>query len=197
MIARNRRGFTLLEVIVALAVTGLVAGLAFGAASAGIDTRERLVRVRRQESSAGALREVLHDALRHAEPGVSSEDTTFALGGLGAGEAIRFVTRGVLPPLGTGGRWALTVRASAEGTTLIAVPMDDVSATPVRVVAPTIAGITVRALERAGGTWASTWDRPSSPPVAVAIRFLDGAGHDVVPALVARTRAGGLPEEAP
>ncbi len=194
----RRRGFTLLEVLVALVVTGLVASLAFGAASAGLDVTARLERVRRDEGGALALRSVLHDALRHAEPGSGGTDTTFAMPGtsptLGAPHdpsvALRFVTRGVRPPLGTGGRWAVELSTSRDGLTLRAAPLDE-DATPLRIVAPAVAGLDVSVLESVGGPWRDRWSRPDAPPVAVRIRFLDAAGRDALPALIARTRPEG------
>jgi general secretion pathway protein J len=188
----RRRGFTLLEVLVALVVTAVVVSLAFGAARAGLDVRERLDGFRREHDGAAALRDVLHDALRHAEAGADDGDTTFALG-----RELRVVTRGVRPPLGAGGRWAVSLSAERQGLVLRAAPTAGTAGAPFRVVAPAVAAAEVRVLARAGDAWLDAWDRPSSPPAAVSVRFVDAAGRDALPALVARTRPEGASEEAP
>jgi prepilin-type N-terminal cleavage/methylation domain-containing protein len=190
---RAPRGFTLLEVLVALVVTSVVVSLAFGAASAGLDVRERLDRFGRDEGGAAALRDVLHDALRHAERGGDDADTTFVL----VGDELKIVTRGVRPPLGTGGRWAVSLRAEPEGLVLRAAPTPGTAGAPFRIVAPAVASVDVRALAGVDGAWIDAWDRPSSPPAAVSVRFLDARGGDAVPALLARTRPAGLAEDAP
>ncbi|AHG91946.1 hypothetical protein J421_4409 [Gemmatirosa kalamazoonensis] len=188
-----RGGFTLLELLVALVVTGVVASVALGAARAGLDVRERLERERVEEGSALAVRELLHDALRHVEPS-GGADTTLTLG-IG-GDVLRVVTRGVRPPLGTGARWAVSLAEESGALVLRAAPMDG-GGVPLLLVAPTVARAEVRVLEHAGGEWLATWDATGGPPAAVAVRFLDARGRDVLPALVARTRPEGAAEEAP
>ena len=192
-----RHGFTLLEVLVALVVTSVVVTLAFGSARAGLDVRERLDRVRAEESGATALRETLHDALRHAETGTGLDDTTFVLAPLAGRDLLRVVTRGVRPPLGTGGRWAVAIAVERDTLVLRAAPLDDTPGAPLRLVAPGIASAEVRVLDRAGAAWLDAWERASTPPAAVTVRFLDARGRDALPALVARTRPEGATENAP
>jgi prepilin-type N-terminal cleavage/methylation domain-containing protein len=61
----RRRGLTLLELMVAITVTGIVALLAYGSAQAGFDTDERLARVGETSEAEAQFRALVSDALRH------------------------------------------------------------------------------------------------------------------------------------
>ncbi|MGZ8470574.1 MAG: PulJ/GspJ family protein, partial [Gemmatirosa sp.] len=72
-----RRGFTLLEVMVALVVSAMVVTLAYGAAQAGFDTEARLREGQAAARATTAWRALLGDALRHVERGVADDDAVF------------------------------------------------------------------------------------------------------------------------
>ncbi len=194
-----RRGFTLVEVVVALTVTGLVAALAYGALRAATDVDARLTARRAAADAELAWRAVLGDAARHASTGVADDDTVFALvpGRRVGGDTLRLRTRGVVPPLGAGDEWAVELAPGADGVTLVAVPAGAAGGAAVRVRVPDARGVAVAVLPYAGAPWTRGWTRPSAPPAAVAVRVLDGAGRPLGPGLVARTRPAGEPEEAP
>lgn len=195
-----RRGFTLLEVLVALVVTAMVVTLAYGAARAGLDTEARLAERRDADGALTAWRALLGDAARHVERGVAEDDAVFVLAAARDGrdaDTLRLLTRGVVPPHGTGERWAVTLAPTADGVRLTAAPAGSVDAAPVSVLVRAARGVRVRVLPHAGGAWTREWPRAQDAPAAVAVRLLDGAGRELAPALVARTRPAGVGEEAP
>jgi prepilin-type N-terminal cleavage/methylation domain-containing protein len=194
---RARRGFTLIEVAVALTVTGLVAALAYGALRAGADAQARLAERRAAADAALAWRAVLGDAVRHASRGAADDDTVFVVrrGPAPGSDTLRLRTRGVVPPLGAGDEWAAELAPGADGVTLVATPAAGGPAVRVRIA--DARGVAVAVLPYAGARWGRTWDRPSMAPAAVSVRLLDAAGHALGPPLVARTRPAGEPDEAP
>ncbi len=67
-------GFTLLEVMVAFMLTGLVVVVAYAAAQAGIDARTRVTTGLHAVQSSRAAREMLRDALHNARAPQDSGD---------------------------------------------------------------------------------------------------------------------------
>ena len=112
-------------------------------------------------------------------------------------DTLRLLTRGVVPPHGTGERWLVTLAPSADGALLTAAPAEGAQGTPVSVLVRAARGVRVRVLPYAGGAWTREWPRASAPPAAVSVQLLDAAGRELAPALVARTRPAGVAEEAP
>ncbi len=181
---RPRRAFTLLEVIVALTITGLVATIAYAAMQAGIDTSERLaVRQERDEALANA-RDLVSAAIRHAMPGAPGGPVTFEVvrraSAEAAGDSLVFLTRGVLEPHGTTSAWRAALWTSRDTLHLRATP---VSASPLEVAAQ-IAGIrALRVRSLARGTfarWRDGWDDPATAPAAVSIAYTGSTGTRLV-----------------
>ncbi|MDF1506498.1 prepilin-type N-terminal cleavage/methylation domain-containing protein, partial [Roseisolibacter sp. H3M3-2] len=136
-----RRGFTLIETLVALTVTGLVAALAYGALRAGTDVEARLTARRTADDAAAASRALLGDEARDASAGAGEGDTVFAVArGRGEGsDTLRLRTRGVVPPLGAGDEWAVELAPGADGVTLVATPVGPAAGGPaVRVRLPEV-----------------------------------------------------------
>jgi type II secretion system protein J len=188
---RPRAGFTLVELLVAIMITSVIALLAYGSARAAFDTDDRLARARSAVEGAGAMRALVSDALRHAVPAVSDDQLAFELqAGTRAddlpADRVRFVSRGLVPPLGAGTAWLVTVGVAADGLVVDAVPVTG-DAAPVRALVPGVAGLRVRALASDGGAWARAWDAPARLPRGVELRLLraDGAlaGAPIVVAL--------------
>src|SRR5204863_332022 len=103
-------GFTLLEVMVAIVLTGLVVLLAYGAAQVSYDAHARLRADVDALQEAQALRELLQDALRSARAPQRPGDPRFTLH---AGR-LSFVTAGGGPPLDPDYDWLLTIEPSAR-----------------------------------------------------------------------------------
>jgi prepilin-type N-terminal cleavage/methylation domain-containing protein len=168
-----RRAFTLLEVVVALTIAGIIALAARAAIVAGIDTQERLqVHVTRSEGDA-RFRALLVQALRHLSdaPAIGLlpfvlRDTTLADGS--QAQLIEFYSRGMSQPAGTGSVLYMRVAPSEQGLTISASGPDGVIV--VHGVAPGIGAIRVR-LQTPAGAWVETWPRSLQTPSAVSLEF--------------------------
>jgi prepilin-type N-terminal cleavage/methylation domain-containing protein len=179
-----RRGFTLLELLVALVITSVVALLAYGTARAGMDTSERLERHRAAVEGQALLRALLLDALRHPTEGggLAMDDTLFVLEDAVSTEgvpldAVQFFTRGITPPLGATDTWLVTLSPTAEGLHMHAVPQGLRKATPIDALLANARGLNVRVLGRtADSVWSDRWDVAGRVPAAVALEFFDARG---------------------
>jgi prepilin-type N-terminal cleavage/methylation domain-containing protein len=188
-----RRGLTLVEVMVALVIAGLLAVGVAGTVGAAIDTRERLESRRLETRSRLAWRAVLTEALRGVRPPAAIGDTAFLLvDGVGPdgvpGDRLAFLTGGVLPPLNPGVDWVAELGSGSRGLRLMAAPVG-VRAAPVLVPAPGgIIGLQAEA-RTADGRWLDAWIDTGSRPVAVRLTFWSASGpvHDpltvAIPAL--------------
>src|SRR5262245_42824219 len=122
----RRRGFTLLELIVTIAVAGIIALLVYGSAQAGSDTRERLARHRATTEAELRARPLLSDAIRHAseeaDPGVEAFVLVDGVTERGVpSDRLVFLSRGITPPLGASPLWRVEVSATADGLRIDAV----------------------------------------------------------------------------
>jgi prepilin-type N-terminal cleavage/methylation domain-containing protein len=187
----RQSGFTLLEVLVAIVLTSVVALLAYGTAGAGIDTSERLAQHRATAEAQLIVRSLLMDALRHTVEGggTSMNDVLFTIDDAVSSEGLpidglMFLSRGVSAPLGGATTWSVTLSPSPDGVRLFAVPAAG-SQSPIDAVLPGIRGLQVRALARTADLeWSNQWDAPGRVPAAVAIEFLDAQGTPAAPPLV-------------
>ncbi|MFN8574643.1 MAG: prepilin-type N-terminal cleavage/methylation domain-containing protein [Gemmatimonadaceae bacterium] len=187
----RRRGFTLIELMIALVISLVVVTLAYGAVQTGMDTGERVQGVRTGIQERAAAREVLIDALRHALPGIAGGPAVFELiDSVGADglphDRLRLVTRGVLPPLGTGEGWLVTLGGTAD------VVMDAVTEQPqeegrYRGVFRGARGLDIRVRGNApGAPWREVWDDPGRAPSAVSVSFIGADGQPDRTPLVVR-----------
>lgn len=193
----TRRGFTLLELLVAIVLTGVVALLVYGAAKAGSDTAAQLAASRHRWQSQRAMRTLLEDALRNARPALRAGDAAFALqartssGGVPEDE-LTFVTRGGFPPLTADADWRVTIAVTAEGLSAIASPLG--VRTPERLagILPGVRGLEIRILPPSGGPWIRQWTFPAAFPRAVALTFWTDSGPSGAPLRVALPLGGGI-----
>lgn len=174
-----RRGFTLIELMVAVTLTAVVGLLVYGAASAGLNT-ERRVRERDVEGRAErAWRTVVEDALRnlrsaddYGEGTLTLEQGTDVRGR--PADRLRFVTAGGTPPLTPDADWEVTIEATAGGPVLTAVPLG-VNAPPRRLPAPPgITGMDVRAFVAGAQGWREDWPTYPFLPRAIALTWWRG-----------------------
>lgn len=183
---RARRAFTLVELLAALVVTGLVAATAYGALGATLDAREALEHERRTGAATALGRAMLADALRH------SSDPPLAFAGGAAFEVaddrLRFYSRGVVPPYGTGGAWRVTLAADAAGARLVAEPPAGSAAAPIALVMRGVRALRIAARPLAAEPGWTTRFSSRGAPAAVAVRFV-GETADLLPPLVVRTGA--------
>jgi prepilin-type N-terminal cleavage/methylation domain-containing protein len=190
---RRPTGFTLLEVMVAIVITGVVALLAYGTASAGFDTRDRLKEYQVTTGAEIIVRAFLLDALRHPpeQGGIAMNDTLFWIEdeitseGLPA-DAVLFLSRGVASPLGASNTWAVELSVSTSGLRLYASPIShDDHHEPITMLIPEVQGLNIEVLDRSTDTeWQQSWDAPGRVPAAVRLDFVSSrnlrAGSPVV-----------------
>src|SRR2546428_3220555 len=134
-------GFTLLEVMVGIVLTGLVVLLAYGAAQVSYDAHARLRADVDALQEAQALRELLQDALRSARAPQRPGDPRFTLH---AGR-LSFVTAGGGPPLDPDYDWLVTIQPGAGGLPLPPAPVGPAPAPHVTLPAPGVTRRDVRA----------------------------------------------------
>ncbi len=186
-----RRGFTLVELMIALVISLVVVTLAYGAVQTGLATSERVQGVRDGIQERAAAREVLVDALRHALPGIAGGPAVFELiDSVGADglphDRLRLVTRGMLPPLGTGEAWVVTLGGND------AVVIDAVADVPreegrYHGVFAGARGLDIRVRADApGAPWREVWDDAGRAPRAAWISFVGADGKPDGTPLVVR-----------
>jgi prepilin-type N-terminal cleavage/methylation domain-containing protein len=175
-VAAVESGFTLLELLVAIVLTGVVGLLVYGAAGVALDTQQRLEEKGREIRSRLAWRATLQEAFRNTRPAATLADTAFYLeerfiAGRPA-DRITFVTAGSMPPLTADSDWIVTLEAAAEGLVLSARPLGAVVPARRVVGIPGVTGLDVRVLDRyrpAG--WRETWEYARFVPAAVELTY--------------------------
>lgn len=189
---KSRRGFTLIELIVALVLTGIVSLLAYGSIQAAIDSSERLTKQRQTVESEAMVRTLVADALRH--PADSPDgDPTFELVSVAGnrGNGIQFVSRGVSGSLGAGQLWRVALRPTTGGLELDAISLDGSPAT-IRGQLPGLSSIDVRVLTAIDDReWQNHWESTQQFPSAVEILFRDSLGRRGAAPLIVQTGFGG------
>jgi prepilin-type N-terminal cleavage/methylation domain-containing protein len=163
----RRPGFTLIEIMVALVTTSLVALLAYGVAQVGYDARARMVAHLRDAESARAIRTLLNDALRNVRTPDRPDDPGFEL----RDGHLSFVAAGGAAPLDPDYDWLIQVGPGPQGLELAATPLGHATATRVTFHAPDIARWEVRVLDANGTQWISEWSTPRVTPRAITINF--------------------------
>lgn len=175
----RRDGFTLIELIVAITLTGVVALLVYGAANAGIDT-ERRVRARDAAGRAErAWRALVEDALRNLRSADQYGRSTLTLesrrdrAGRPA-DRLRFVTAGGLAPLTPDADWDVTLESTADGLVMRAVPIG-VDAPPRLVRAPPgLSGLDVAVVASPEQGPLDEWPGYPFLPRAIAVTYWRG-----------------------
>src|SRR2546421_13059387 len=124
----TRRGFTLLEILIAISVAGIVALLVYGTVAAGHDVEARLRERRRALQTAQAFRSVVQDALRNARPSRQFGDTAFWIDAQRDSrgrpmDRLSFVAAGRVPPLTADADWQVTIEPHPHGIAITATPV--------------------------------------------------------------------------
>jgi prepilin-type N-terminal cleavage/methylation domain-containing protein len=187
---KRRAGFTLLELVVAITLTGVVALLVYGAARAAVDTRTRLEDERLAVHSALAWNALVSDALRNVRAAQDYGRPTLVLEPASDSpgrprDRLRLITAGGTPPLTGDADWEVVIAPAADGLALTAKPVG--VAVPARRLArlPGVTGLDVRVL--AGSVereWAEEWSQAWFLPRAVEITLWTEAGPLPPPLLV-------------
>jgi prepilin-type N-terminal cleavage/methylation domain-containing protein len=192
-------GFTLLELLVALVLAGVVALLVYGAAQTAFDVEARLAANRRVWQAQLGMRTLLEDALRNALPAPRPGDPVFTLeqGTASNGapaDRLTFVTRGGFPPLTSDADWRVTISLTPNGLSAIATPLGVRADTRVAGVLPGVTGLEINVQAPDGGAWTRRWPLPTAFPRAVALRFFGDSGAPAqLPPLRMTLPLGGSP----
>ncbi len=186
-----KRGFTLVEVIVAMLLTGVVALLAYGSMQAGFDSSDRISAYRSGAEAEALTRSILIDALRHPAEAPSGGPRSLQLSAVAVdgttSNVLSFVTRGVIPPLGASSLWMMTVGPSPSGLSLSAKSLDDPSQPDINAVLGSVRRLRVRVLRSTeGAVWENAWNSQREIPAAIEIVFIDSAGRESGPAMLVR-----------
>ncbi len=191
---KTRRGFTLIEVMIALLIGSVAVLLAYATLGAGLDVQDRVAASREADATETAMRAMLSDALRHAVAGNARDVRGLHTDADATGVLTRlsFVSRGIMAPLGGSGPWRVGLSTDSAGVTLSAAPLDSVRST-LQLHWRGSRSFAVRFLAQEDGAWRGDWNDPTRLPSAVEVRFLDAAGRESMATLVARTApVGGL-----
>lgn len=174
--------------MIALLIGSVVVLLAYATLRAGLDVQERVTVARESDETSTAMRAMLNDALRHALTGDARDPRGFHtdVDASGSFRRLAFVSRGIMAPLGGSGPWRVDLTPDSAGLTLAAAPLDSGSRS-LRFTSRKAHSIAVRFLVREDAEWRGEWNDPTRLPTAVEVRFLDRAGRESMPSLVART----------
>lgn len=174
-----RRAFTLVEVLVALVLTGLVTTVAYAALQGGIDTRERLDRHRDHAEALTRIQGLASNALRHALPGVRGGTATFTVSRGTQADSVHWLTRGMAEPLGTTAAWSVSLWIVGDSLHLAASPVDG-QGLAVQASVAGMASLRVRTLSRGTfATWVDGWPEPAIAPTAVQLTWEEAGGRQL------------------
>ncbi len=187
MRASRPRGFTLLEVLLALMLTAIAVAIAGSALRTATFARQRIAAHRESLERESRLRSTLTDMLRHAPRAESVEEPLLRVVRKQSGaSALVFLSQGVRAPFGTGPTWRVTLHVADSGLVLDARPIGAArETTSLHALVPSIQALSIQLLERGGGLsaprWRADWPLVQSRPVMIALDFGDAAAR---PALV-------------
>ena len=183
-----RRGFTLIEMMIALVIGSVVVVLAYATLRAGMDVQSRVTAAREADQTTVAFRAILNDALRHAVTGDARDSGGLRTVTDASGRTTRlvFVSRGITAPLGGSDAWQIGLSADSTGVILDATALDSARA-PLRLLARGPQAFAVRFLALDDQRWRTQWNDPTRLPEAVEVSFLDAQGRATMAPLVSRT----------
>lgn len=186
----RRAGFTLLELTVAIAVTGIVALLVYGTVAVAVDTETRLEAHERVARSERAWHALVEDALRNLRSNADYGRATLILtsGTDLQGrprDRLAFITAGGTPPLTPDADWSVSIEVGVGGIEMAAAPLG-IDAPARRVVAlPGVTGLDVRVF---GGlprpAWLEEWSDRRMLPRAIEITYRTDSGPAGPPVLL-------------
>jgi prepilin-type N-terminal cleavage/methylation domain-containing protein len=190
---RRTSGFTLIEVLVAIVLTSVVALLVYGVVEAARDTQGRIAEERQTLQRAVSMRLILEGALAGTQTVLLAPDTTFVMENRVSARGIpqdrlTFVASGQLPPLSPGADWIVNLEPTREGLRLTGGPIG--IRTPGRLLAllPGVTGLAVRVKDvrdpEDDPGWLQEWNFPAVLPQAVELTYWTDSGPVGLPLTV-------------
>ena len=172
----TRPGFTLLEVIVAITVTGLALTTAGMALTAARSTAARIQTHEARTEAESRVRALLTDMLRHAPRAEQVDQPLLLVDRTGGTPVLRFLSTGVREPYGTGGVWLVEVALRDSALVVRATPTGhDAGATPLTATLSPVEGFDVRVLEYttalASPAWRADWPIAQDRPRAIELSW--------------------------
>jgi len=175
-VRRTRAGFTLLEVIVAITVTGLALTTAGMALTAARSTAARIQTHEARTEAESRVRALLTDMLRHAPRAEQVDQPLLVVDRAGGTPVLRFLSTGVREPYGTGGVWVVEVALQDSTLVVRATPTGgDAGATPLTATLSPVEQFDVRVLEYAtalaSSAWRADWPIAQDRPRAIELSW--------------------------
>jgi prepilin-type N-terminal cleavage/methylation domain-containing protein len=191
---RRSDGFTLVEVMLGLVITGVVALLVYGALRTAADTEARLADGRVAARAELAWRAIIADAVRGVRSSLDYDEPTLVVqDGMGpAGhpaDHLMLVTGAGSPPLAPGADWRVSLETGARGLVAEATPLGRPAASRVLRAPEGFTGIDVEVL--AGGRWLDAWPGGRELPRAIRVTFWTAEGPRGMPLVLALPLAEG------
>jgi prepilin-type N-terminal cleavage/methylation domain-containing protein len=191
-VTRPRAGFTLLEVIVAITVTGLALTTAGMALTAARSTAARIQTHEARTEAESRVRALLTDMLRHAPRAEQVDQPLLVVDRAGGTPVLRFLSTGVREPYGTGGVWLVEVALRDSTLVVRATPTGrDADATPLTATLSPVEQFDVRVLEYAtalaSSAWRADWPVAQDRPRAIELSGQAGSGSSTTPSAPAST----------
>jgi prepilin-type N-terminal cleavage/methylation domain-containing protein len=186
---KRTSGFTLVEVMMGLVITGVVALLVYGAIRTAADTQASLAAGRSAVRAEMAWRAIITDAVRNVRAPTDYGAPTLRLeSGEGPdgrpADRLVLVTAASTPPLTTGTDWQVSVAPGPSDLIAEAVPLGR-RGQPLRIRGPTgVTGLDVQALGVGSARWRDSWTTDRSLPRALRITFWTDEGPAPRPLLV-------------
>jgi prepilin-type N-terminal cleavage/methylation domain-containing protein len=186
----RRPGFTLVEILVSVMLTAVLALLVYGAVQVARDTQTQIAGERQALQSALAMRMLLETALAGAQTTTLGPDSVFVLeSGLSSRgnprDRLTFTASGNLPPLTPGTDWIVTLAPTAHGLDLIGTPRGIRATSRLLARLPGVTGLAVRVRHtQIGSGWSQEWNLPSVLPEAVELTYWTDSGPVGLPLVV-------------
>jgi prepilin-type N-terminal cleavage/methylation domain-containing protein len=206
---RSRAGFTLMEILLAVAILSIVITAVYNTWSAALNAWRRGTDASEVMQRQRIVMDVLTELTQSAVFFTASAQLYTVVGtkNPGLGDSVSFVTASdaFLPPSEATDagmrRVTISVEEDQYRRTYLAIvnqpalrPEDDSSAEPLQahVVSMDVSGFFVRYLDPRDGTWSDKWEEPDIPPLAMEYTVVFGHQGDRLPPAVV-TRAVDIP----